>query len=162
MIIIFFLILFLIFFIYSITCKFDEYLPLFMLTENIRQSEADDNIDSYILNNNIKILLENELNNINNVNNDLTNNLKLLNNILTSNSNTINILSNELKQIQELINNTTDNINNIDSKYFLTTSLRPLLILDQVHNKLQNMLSYKIKYDIIKILITNKLLFKNK
>jgi hypothetical protein len=156
------LILIIIFFIYIITFKHDNYLPFFVPDEIIRQPEIANNIELYILNKKIKTTLENELNNINILNNDLMNNIKLLNNISNSNINTIIELTAEFNQIQKLINDNIIIINDNDKKYLLTNSLKPLLILDQVHNELQSTLPSKLKFDIANIIIVNKLIFKIK
>lgn len=121
-----------------------------------------DNIDLYIYNKNIKISLENELNNINNSNNILINNINLLNNISNSNLNAIIELTNELNEIKKLIDDTMNSINNIEPEYYLNTSLKPILIFYQVNAELQIKLSNKLKFDISNILIISKLLSKIK
>lgn len=151
-----------IFFIYIITFRYDIYLPFFIPDDIIRQPEIADNIELYMINKKIKTTLENELNNINILNNDLINNIKLLNNVSNSNINTIIELTAEKNKIQELINDTINIINDNDTKYLLTDSLKPLLILDQVHNELQLTLSNKLNLDLSNIIIVNKLIFEIK
>lgn len=158
--IIFLIVVLLIFFIYIITFQYNIYLPMFMAIEPIRQPKIADDVELYILNSKIKLELENELNTINNLNNDLNNNLNKLNNILNSNYNTILELNNELYQLKQLINDGGGG--NTVSKFFLTSSLKPLLILYIVHKNIQIMLSDAVKFELLTILLYNKLLNKIK
>jgi hypothetical protein len=143
-------------FIYLFTIYTEQYLPLFFKDEIIRQPVNQQNLEIFIKNMDLKNELDNMLNQSLDVINTQNNNLNTLNNKYISNTYTIIELQNQIIEINKLINDKLNDFTN--NKYYLDTSLRPLLILYNAHIQTQLYLSNKITSDIYKILILNKLL----